>query len=91
MLDLLQKALHTKRETRNIEFKEAFDPNSSQDWCELIKDIVAIANSGGGIILFGVDSVGKVSGTSVQPIARLDPADVSNKISKYTGSAELEL
>jgi hypothetical protein len=91
MPDLLKKAVHTKRETRSIEFKEAFDPNSSQDWCELIKDIVAIANSGGGIILFGLDSVGKVSGTSVQPIARLDPADVSNKISKYTGSAEVEL
>jgi hypothetical protein len=91
MPDLIQKALHAKRETKQIEFKEGFDPSSPQDWCELIKDIVAIANSGGGIILFGVDSVGKVSGTPVQPIASLDPADIANKISKYTGSAELEL
>jgi len=91
MSDLLQKALKAKRESRNIEFKETFSPNSPQDWCEIIKDIVAIANSGGGIILFGVDSLGKVSRTPLQPVAQLDPADIADKVCKYTGSTELEL
>ena len=90
MADLIQKALSSKRESKHIEFKKCFDPDSPQDWCEIIKDTVAIANSGGGIILFGVDNVGRPCGAVLEPIFRLDPADIANKISKYTGSVDLE-
>jgi len=48
MPDLIQKALTAKRESKSVEFKETFDPTSPGDWCEVVKDIVAIANSGGG-------------------------------------------
>jgi len=44
----------TPAETDDLDFKEQFDPMSRQDWCELIKDIAAIANSGGGAIIVGV-------------------------------------
>ena len=47
---LIEKAKAAKRESKYIEFKVSFDIDSTQDWCEIIKDIVAIANSGGGII-----------------------------------------
>jgi len=50
----LDKARNAKRESKYIEFKERFDVNQSQYWCEIIKDIVAMANSGGGCILIGV-------------------------------------
>jgi hypothetical protein len=74
------------------EFKERFDPSSAGEWCELIKDIVAMANSGGGIILFGLDNAGNpVLGQSLDALSRLDPADIANKISRYTGSTQLEL
>jgi hypothetical protein len=79
-----------KRESKHIEFKQGFDPNSAQDWCEVIKDIVAIANSGGGVIVFGLDNVGTPSGASVDAIVRIDPADIANKIAKYTGPVDLE-
>jgi predicted HTH transcriptional regulator len=49
----------SKSESRSIDFKSTFNPDSAADWCELIKDIVAIANSGGGSILVGVDDEGK--------------------------------
>lgn len=42
------KALTAKRESKHIEFKEGFNPSEARDWCEIIKDIVAMANSGGG-------------------------------------------
>lgn len=90
MLDLIQRALAAKRESKHIEFKQGFDPNSAQDWCEVIKDIVAIANSGGGVIVFGLDNVGTPTGTIVSPIAQIDPADIANKIAKYTGPIDLE-
>src|SRR5688572_8038536 len=90
MVDLFKKALAAKRESKHVEFKESFDPLSPGDWCELIKDIAAIANTGGGVIVFGVDSLGTPKGTSVEAIARIDPADVSNKLAKYAASADIE-
>jgi hypothetical protein len=90
MTDLVKKALTAKRESKHIEFKQSFDPNSAGEWCELIKDLAAIANSGGGIIIFGLDSLGVPTGESVNAIAAIDPADIANKISKYTGSVDLE-
>jgi len=90
MTDLVKKALTAKRESKHIEFKQSFDPNSAGEWCELIKDLAAIANSGGGIIVFGLDSLGVPTGESVNAIAAIDPADIANKISKYTGPVDLE-
>lgn len=56
MPGLLEKALSAKRESKHIEFKHSFDPTSMGEWCEVINDIVAIANSGGGIIVFGLET-----------------------------------
>ena len=50
MSHLIQKALSAKRESKYVEFKQSFDPNSAREWCEIIKDIVAIANSGAGLL-----------------------------------------
>jgi hypothetical protein len=91
MTDIIKKALNVKRESKHVEFKECFDPNSDQDWCELIKDIIAIANSGGGVILFGVDNAGQPCNVNLKPILQLDPANIANKISKYIGSDDLEI
>jgi len=81
---LLEKALLAKRESTHIEFKEEFDPTLSSAWCEVIKDIVAIANSGGGIIVFGLDSRGVPTGRSVDKILDIDPAMVTDKLHSYT-------
>lgn len=88
--DLVQKALTAARESKHIEFKEEFDPASAGEWCEVIKDIVAISNSGGGIIVFGLDDSGKTAKTSLAGLAAIDPADISNRITKYTGPVDLE-
>jgi hypothetical protein len=88
MTDLINKALTAKRESKHVEFKDSFDPTGQ--WCELIKDLAAIANSGGGIIVFGLDSLGVPTGESVKAIAAIDPADIANKISKYTGLVDFE-
>lgn len=71
-------------ESEAVDFKAQFDPTSRQDWCELVKDLVAMANSGGGSLIFGVQDDGTSSGTDVRPVLQLDPADVTNKIHSYT-------
>jgi Schlafen, AlbA_2 len=82
--ELLCRAEADSRESRFVDFKSFFDPKSSADWCELIKDIVAFSNSGGGIIVFGVDDNGKKAPGSID-LQDCDPADIANKIEKYTG------
>jgi len=90
MADLVRRALNAKRESKYIEFKQDFDPDCAGEWCEVIKDIVAIANSGGGIIVFGLDNSGTPTRVSLTKLAQIDPADIGNRISKYTGPISLE-
>lgn len=86
MTALVDKGLKAKRESKNIDFKSSFDPQSSGEWCELVKDIVAMANSGGGVIVIGLDNGGLPSRKDVKPVLELDHAKFVDKIRKYTGS-----
>ena len=47
------RARNARRESRYIDFKERFDPDSKGEWVELIKDFAAMANSGGGAVVVG--------------------------------------
>src|SRR5260370_6344315 len=91
MVEILKKALGATKESKHIEFKRGFDPASPGEWCEIIKDMVALANSGGGIILFGLDSAGKPTGESVEHIGREDPADIVNRIARYINTPSFEI
>jgi hypothetical protein len=83
---LTDRALHAKRESRTVDFKRSFDPESPGDWCELIKDLVAMANSGGGHILIGVEDAGATGQPgAADKVLALDSAHVTDKVAKYTG------
>jgi predicted HTH transcriptional regulator len=84
-IDRVQEALSASAETKQVEFKETFNPADSSSLCETIKDILALANTGGGVIVVGVDNTGMPTGADVKPLLDADPADLSNKITKYTG------
>jgi hypothetical protein len=81
---LLERAQNAARESKTLDFKRAFDTSSAGAWCELIKDIVALANSGGGVIVLGVEDDGSNSNTSTAALLVHDTADITNRISKYT-------
>ena len=85
MSALVDKALRAKRESKLIDFKSAFDPDAAGDWCEFVKDIVAMANSGGGAIVIGLDNGGAPSKKDVKAVLELDHAKFVDKIRKYTG------
>lgn len=93
MSRLVDKGLKAKRESKHVDFKSFFDPGSTGEWCELVKDIVAMANSGGGVIMIGLDNGGIPSKKDVKPILELDHAKLVDKIHKYTGYqfSELEI
>ncbi|HXZ83309.1 MAG TPA: ATP-binding protein [Acidimicrobiales bacterium] len=46
------------RETRTVELKSRYDPESPADRLDLVKEVVALANSGGGEIRLGVEKHG---------------------------------
>lgn len=81
----LEEAVCATVETAALDFKAEFDKAQLRDWLELLKDIVAMANSGGGIILIGVGNDGTPSGYEIDRLLAIDPADFGNRIHKYTG------
>jgi len=81
----LQGALSRQRESRTVEFKRSFDTSSPKEWCGIVKDIVAIANTDGGFILFGVDGHGSPVGDPPKGVLSLDPAVITDRIRAYTG------
>jgi hypothetical protein len=82
---VVDRAGSTKRESKSLDFKSKFDPASESDWLELIKDIVAMANSGGGIIVLGVYDNGQPAASDLSAVLELDPAIVTDKIFSCTG------
>ncbi len=79
------RARDGRRETHNLDFKAQFDLRSKADWCEVVKDLVAMANSGGGVIVFGVDNDAKPAKIDLGPILSVDPAKITDKVAAYTG------
>jgi hypothetical protein len=80
---LVERAENAKSESKYLDFKREFDTTSAAAWCEVIKDIVAFANSGRGVIVFGVNNDGTSSENDVSPLLNIDPADVTNKLQGY--------
>jgi hypothetical protein len=83
---MINRVLAAKRESKTVDFKRSFDPSNAGEWCELIKDIAAMANSGGGHIVVGVEDDGLPAAESTAALVLgVDPAQVTDKIAKYTG------
>jgi hypothetical protein len=81
----LEQAISATGESAALDFKTEYDPSQPREKLELLKDIVAMANYGGGIILIGAKDDGSPSGVDVSKALAIDPADVGNLIHKYTG------
>lgn len=72
------------RESRRVDFKKSFDIASTGEWCEMVKDLVTMANSGGGAIVVGVLDDGNPSGADCTALLGLDGAKLVDKIAAYT-------
>jgi len=48
---LLKRAAEAKRSSKRVALKEDFDSGAPGDWLELVRDVAAIANSGGGVVV----------------------------------------
>lgn len=82
----IDDVLRADSELDDLDFKQAFDPDSAGDWLELLKDVVAIANSGGGFIVIGCLNNGHAVGVSDSLLKALDSATTDAKVFTYTGA-----
>lgn len=80
----LTKCLTAKRESKSVEFKQEFLPTDPQQSLEILKDIVALANSGGGTLAIGIDNAGVATCADVVPVLEYDHAKYCDLIHKYT-------
>jgi len=88
---ILERAGDAAKESKHLDFKREFDISSGEAWCEVIKDIVALANSGGGVVVFGVADDGTNSNFDPAPLLAYDTADIANRIARYTGNQAIDL
>ncbi|MCH7488279.1 MAG: ATP-binding protein [Chloroflexi bacterium] len=80
----LRRRLRTKKETRELDYKETLDVRSKEHQAGLAKDVAAMANTVGGVIIVGVrDKTWEPLGVSSQIEAQLNPEDLDNKLSEY--------
>jgi hypothetical protein len=84
-IKLTRKALSVSRESKRVEFKGEVDPTSRGSWLEMAKDIAAMANSGGGVVIVGLDSVGSPTGWSPDVLLSADPATLVDSLAPYLG------
>lgn len=71
-------------ETAQVEFKSATDTGSPRFWPQLIRSVLAMHNSGGGVIVFGLDSAGQPVGGDLSALCAIDPVQVSDKVKHYS-------
>lgn len=77
-------------EGTNVDLKLTFDSSAPAAMVELIKDLVAMANSGGGSIKYGYNETEK-RGVSKELINVLDGAKVSDKVNSYVTPAKVSV
>jgi hypothetical protein len=51
----LNRAAEAKRSSKRVELAARFDPQAAGAWLELVRDVAALANSGGGVVVLGAD------------------------------------
>ncbi|UWQ50845.1 RNA-binding domain-containing protein [Leisingera caerulea] len=84
--ELLILAESAITEEERVDFKREFSPEKKTAfWVETVKDIVAMANTNGGILIFGVNDDGSCSEYDCTPLLSFDPARITDQINKYTG------
>lgn len=77
-------------EGRQRDHKRSFETNSQKADLELVKDVVAMANSGGGTLVFGRTDT-DVFGLSEAEVSALDSARVSDLVDKFIAPNTIRL
>lgn len=70
-------------ETANVEFKSGDGTTEPRFWPQIMRSVLAMHNSGGGVIVFGLCSKGQHTATDLAAIRKIDPVQISQQVKKY--------
>jgi len=79
--------MFVRTESWKHDFKVQYNPSDTHDKVEVVKDIVAFANTAGGYLIIGVDRARKVIGLDGAAIAAIDEAIIRSQVQSYLGGA----
>ncbi len=77
ILELINRGM----EYEKLDYKREFNIDRREDIVKLAKDVCAMANSGGGHIIIGIDN--NYNKIGFNPDKKIDEADLRNKINSY--------
>jgi Schlafen, AlbA_2 len=83
--DDVAAAVAATRPSRRVAFWPELKPSMSGIWCELAKDIASLANSGGGVIVFGIDRSGEPTGWNPEHLLQVGVARIHRELGPYLG------
>jgi hypothetical protein len=78
-------ALAAARPSQRVAFRPELKPSTPGVWCELAKDVAALANSGGGVIVFGVARDGSLTGWNPEHLLQVGMARIHREVDAYIG------
>ncbi len=78
--------LDAKRSSKSLALVPSFDAAAPGDWCELVRDVVALANSGGGTIVIPAagDLSASLHANDDEPSTHMT-ARLTEAVARYTG------
>src|ERR1700674_54806 len=87
-MDDLEQLIKLGKETKNLDYKGpcGWDEGNKQACCEIVKDILALANSGGGHIVVGVkeEPIGfSLVGLTAEMVATFETTRLHNFLQNY--------
>lgn len=74
---LLERARTAKRASKYVVLREAFDPEDEGDWGTLVRDLAALANSGGGVVVID----------DAAPVLELGAPRIADGFARLTGES----
>lgn len=78
------------REFRNQDYKLMFDPSDERAKVDLVKNLIAMANAGGGQVVYGRDET-KTPGVDQSVCTTLDSARIADLIDRYASHASVHV
>jgi len=84
--DEVAAALGATRVSQRVALWPELKPATPGIWVELAKDVAALANSGGGVIVFGVDRDGSLSGWNPEHLLQVGMARIRRELGAFLGS-----
>jgi len=78
-------ALGTARPSTRVAFWSELRPSTPGVWIELAKDVAGLANSGGGVIVFGVARDGSLTGWNPEHLLQVGLGRIHRELDAYVG------